>query len=93
MIIIWILLIIILIALACGVTFFFYRKSKYWKKQVEQKDKLEEIKNKGELEKYISNLPKWEELKEVNYNVEDAKQFILTKNNPLFNLFENIIII
>jgi len=35
----------------------------YWKKQVEQKDKLEEIKNKGELEKYISNLPKWEELK------------------------------
>jgi len=51
----------------------------YWERQVEQKKKLDELKAKGELEKYIADLPKWAELKEEEYSVKETRQFVLTE--------------
>jgi hypothetical protein len=57
----------------------------YWRKQVEQKNKLEDLKNKGELEKYIADLPGWGELKEEGYSVSTTKKYNLLKyrNKPV----------
>lgn len=48
----------------------------YWERQVKQKEKLDELKAKGELEKYIADLPKWEELKEEEYGVKEEKIYV-----------------
>lgn len=47
----------------------------FWERQVEQKKKLEDLKAKGELEKYIADLPKWEELEEEEYGDLSTKQY------------------
>lgn len=47
----------------------------YWERQVAQKEKLDELKAKGELEKYIADLPKWSQLKEEEYWDKDTKQY------------------
>jgi len=47
----------------------------YWERQVEQKKKLDELKAKGELEKYIADLPKWEGLKEEEYGDLSTKKY------------------
>lgn len=47
----------------------------YWEKQVAQKEKLDELKAKGELAKYITDLPKWSELKEEAYGDSSVKKY------------------
>lgn len=47
----------------------------YWERQVGQKEKLDELKNKGELEKYIADLPKWSDLKEEEYWDKDERLY------------------
>lgn len=47
----------------------------FWKNQNEQKQKLTDLKTKGELQNYINGLPKWEELKEEEYWDKDGKQY------------------
>ena len=49
----------------------------YWERQVAQKTKLDELITKGELNKYIADLPKWSEMREEEYDVEGTKQYIL----------------
>ena len=53
----------------------------FWERQVGQKKKLEDLKAKGELEKYIADLPKWEELKEEEYVNKNGKRYILIGYN------------
>ena len=61
----------------------------FWERQVEQKRKLEDLKAKGELEKYIVDLPKWGELKEEEYGDPSTKQysyeFIQEKDEEYFD--------
>jgi len=47
----------------------------FWERQVEQKKKLEDLKAKGELEKYIADLPEWGELEEEEYGDSSAKKY------------------
>jgi len=47
----------------------------FWERQVEQKQKLEDLQAKGELEKYIADLPKWGDLKEEEYWDKDGKKY------------------
>jgi len=47
----------------------------YWERQVAQKTKLDELITKGELDKYIVDLPKWSEMREEEYDVEGTKQY------------------
>jgi hypothetical protein len=51
--------------------------SKYywWDKQVKEQKRLEKLKQQGKLEKYIVDLPKWEEMKEVEYWSLDGKRY------------------
>jgi hypothetical protein len=47
----------------------------YWERQVAQKQKLDELKAKGELQKYIADLPKWAELREEEYWDKDGRRY------------------
>lgn len=47
----------------------------YWKKTEEQKKKLEDLKAKGELEKYIGDLPEWGEMREEEYWDKEGKKY------------------
>ncbi|MBU4142898.1 hypothetical protein KJ590_02760 [Patescibacteria group bacterium] len=47
----------------------------YWERQVPQKTKLDALSAKGELNKYIADLPKWSEMREEEYGDKDSKQY------------------
>jgi len=47
----------------------------YWEREGTQKTKLEEMKSKGELEKYIADLPDWSKMREEEYWDENGKEF------------------
>jgi len=47
----------------------------YWDRQDKEKTRLDDLKSRGELEKYIDDLPKWGEMKEEEYWDKDGKQF------------------
>jgi len=47
----------------------------YWERQVGEKQRLDEMKTKGELDKYIADLPKWAEMKEEAYGSADGKRY------------------
>ncbi len=61
----------------------------YWERQVAQKEKLDELKAKGELEKYIADLPKWSQLKEEECWDKKGKQYsykyIQSKDEKIFD--------
>ncbi|MFH0852584.1 MAG: hypothetical protein V1845_03195 [bacterium] len=61
----------------------------YFQKEDGQKAKLQDLAAKGELQKYIDDLPKWEEMKEEEYWDKDGKQysftFIVEKDREYFD--------
>ena len=52
----------------------------YWEREGTQKTKLEEMKSKGELEKYIADLPDWGKMKENSYQSESEKEYVIIEN-------------
>ena len=53
----------------------------YWERQISQKKKLDELGAKGELSKYIVDLPDWLEMREEEYDVEGTKQYVLVRTS------------
>ena len=47
----------------------------YWEREAMQKNKLDDLKAKGELAKYAADLPEWSEMREEEYDVEGTKQY------------------
>jgi len=47
----------------------------YFQKEDAQKAKLQDLATKGELQKYIDDLPEWVEMREEEYDANNTRQF------------------